>query len=281
MRVIRTESEVGRWEVASRPPHPRLRPHVIGYVGLNSAMDVRRERHLPSGEAALVVNLAAPHHVIDPNDRSRDLRLDNAAIMGVHDRPFLTESDGLKHVIVVRLTPPGAQMLFGVPMKHLFNRWVGLDQIDKSLARDIADRAPQLQSWDGVFSFLDGALAERLGQASNAESMAAWAWSRLRASSGRLFIGSLRRDLDLSHKQLLTQFREHIGMLPKETGELARFNRVLRKSRDPFQPRFATLALECGYHDQAHMSREFKTFAHGTPSEIRRMVAGFTLREPD
>jgi AraC-like DNA-binding protein len=280
-RVTRTETSIGRWEVASRRPHPSLRPHVIGYVGLKSAMRVRRERHLPSGEAALVINLGVPHNIVDRGDRSRDLRFEDVAVMGVHDRPFFTESDGRKHLAVVRLTPPGARQLLGVAMEHLLNRWVSLEQIDKPLARLIAERAPDLANWNALFSFLDAALFERLRAIPSAESAAGWAWGRLHATSGRMSIKSLLGDLDLSHKQLLTQFRGHVGLLPKATGELVRFNRVLRRTRPHLhKSSWAALAQECSYHDQAHMIREFKTFAHGTPNEIRSMVAGFTLSDP-
>src|SRR5262245_36745608 len=49
LRITRQECDFGRWEMASRGPHPQLRDYVIGYVGLQSAMRLNRERHLPSG----------------------------------------------------------------------------------------------------------------------------------------------------------------------------------------------------------------------------------------
>lgn len=120
LRITRQECDFGRWEMASRGPHSQLRDYVIGYVGLRSIMRLTRERHLPSGEAALVVNLGTPHDVIGSGAQSGTLKFRSVAAMGIHDQPFVTRSAGAKHLLVVRLTPPGARLLFDVAMGPAF-----------------------------------------------------------------------------------------------------------------------------------------------------------------
>jgi hypothetical protein len=125
-------------------------------------MRVTRERHLPSGEAALVVNLGTPHEVIGPGARTGTLKFRNAAAMGVHDQPFVTRSAGAKHLLVVRLTPPGARLLFDVAMDQLTNRWVDLDEIDGELARRIEGRVHEPLGWNDLFDLMDSVIEERL-----------------------------------------------------------------------------------------------------------------------
>jgi hypothetical protein len=93
-RVTRQECDFGRWEIASRGPRSQLRDYIIGYVGLRSTMRLTRERHLPSGEAALVVNLGTPHDVVGSGARTGTLKFRSVAAMGVHDQPFVTRSAG-------------------------------------------------------------------------------------------------------------------------------------------------------------------------------------------
>ena len=119
-------------------------------------------------------------------------------------------------------------------------------------------------------------LAERLATARISAPGVLWAWWELCRSGGLTSIDSLSDHLDWSHKRLLAGFREHVGVLPKATAKTVRFNRVLRLPR-AYRFNWARVAQECGYYDQAHMIREFKSFAGGTMKELKSLVAGFTL----
>ena len=187
-RITRQECAFGRWEMASRGPHPQLREYVIGYVGLRSAMRLTGERHLPSGEAALVVNLGAAHDVVGPG---ATLKFRSVAAMGVHDKPFVTRSTGAKHLLVVRLTPPGARRLFGVGMDQLLNRWIDLDEIDGVLARRIEERVHEPLGWNDLFDIMDSVMAERLAAARISAPGVLWAWRELRRAGGLISIDSL------------------------------------------------------------------------------------------
>jgi len=277
IRLTRQQCDFGRWELASRGPHPQLRDYVIGYVGLRSTMHLTGERHLPSGEAALVVNLGAPHDVIGFGAHGDALKFHSAAAMGVHDRPFVTRSAGAKHLLVVRLTPPGARLLFDVAMDQLLNRWVDLNDIDSVLARRIEGGAYEPAGWNNLFDFMDALIADRLAASRISAPGVLWAWKALRKAGGSVSIDSLADHLDWSHRRLLAGFREHVGLLPKATAEVVRFNRVLRMSRTGSRINWARVAQDCGYYDQAHMIREFKSFAGGTMKELKSLIAGFTL----
>src|SRR5215469_12495201 len=282
IRITRQESEFGRWETASRGSHPQLRDYVIGYVGLKSTMRLTRERHLPSGEAALVVNLGTPHEVIGRVSQTRTMKFGGFAAMGVHDQPFVTMSAGAKHVLVVRLTPPGARVLFKVAMDELLNRWVDLAEIERPWAQRIEGQLRDYERWDDLFQLMDSVIAERVAAAS-VSARVSWAWGQLSRRAGFDTVSSLADHLDWSHKRLLAEFREHVGVLPKATAEIVRFNRALRLLRNGNRINWASVAQDCGYYDQAHMIREFKSLSGGTPNEIKSLVAGFTLfdRTPD
>src|SRR5262249_39141151 len=276
--VARSEPDVGCWEMLSARPHPALRDCVIGYVGLKSTLRVARERHLPSGEAALVVNLGRPHNVANPLDQTSAIEFNGVAAMGVHNQPFVTTSDGTKHLLVVRLTPVGAHLLLKVPMALLLNRWVALNEIDRGLTQRIQKRVHQPGGWDDWFEFMDSLIGERLAEPGVVNLGISWAWNRLRRSGGLATIRSIADRFDCSHKRLIAEFREQVGLLPKTVAEVVRFNRALRLLRNDHGIKWAAAAQECGYHDQAHLIREFKSFAGATPNEIRGLMAGFTLR---
>ena len=275
LRVTRRFCDEGEWETASGAPHSALRDYVIGYVGLKSRLAVPRERHLPSGEAALVLNLGPAHEIIGYPSA---IRFRNVAIMGLHDRPFITESGGYKRLVVIRLTPPGAHRLVEIPMELLLNRWVELDEIDRPLYKEVVDATSELDEWAPLFRSIDSLIRQRLAEQPLEEPVLS-AWKQIRDSRGQNKIEPIARNLGWSHKRLLAEFRRCVGLPPKTMAKVVRFNRLLRFGRNDGRVAWARAALDCGYFDQAHMIHEFRTFAGGTPTEIAQMRVGYTLRE--
>jgi AraC-like DNA-binding protein len=267
----------GRWERAVGRPDPRIADQVIGYTGVISDLALDRERHLPSGEAALVVNLGAPSRVIDQASGATTEH-SGVAVMGAHDRRFVTEGDGRKHMLVVRLRPAAAGALLHTPMDRLANRWVALGAIDAGLTDEIQTRVGAAPDWAGRFRALDAILCARLADAPDAQAGAASAWETMRRVGGRVRVRQLAAGLGWSHRRLIDQFRLKVGLTPKTAARVLRFNRVLRKPAATWRDGGAELALDCGYADQAHMIAEFGAFAGGSPGQIRRLIVGYTLR---
>lgn len=77
----------------------------------------------------------------------------------------------------------------------------------------------------------------------------------------------------LGERTLRRQSRDHFGYGPKTLERILRFQRFLRLARRSASQSLAVLALEAGYADQAHMTRDVKEFTTLTPRDIRRQLA--------
>ena len=97
------------------------------------------------------------------------------------------------------------------------------------------------------------------------------AWSRLQETSGRIRIGQLARELGCSRRLLETQFKDDVGLSPKTVARLVRFASV-RRHIDQDRHRWADIAHEHGYCDQAHLNRDFRDLAGTTPTEFCRQT---------
>lgn len=73
-----------------------------------------------------------------------------------------------------------------------------------------------------------------------------------------------------SHRTMITLFRCAVGLAPKQYVRVLRFARALKDLGA--RRGLADVAIEAGYSDQAHFSREFRGFAGVTPSEYRRIA---------
>ena len=265
--VVRHDSAVGRWELASGAAAPPLRPYVRGYLGTSSRIGFLRERHLPSGDVALIINFGAPHRLIDAGDATRSTEHRTAWVIGLHERYALTEAAGARQFMVVRFTPIGAHLFLGLPMNALTNRAVELDDITGTQAHRLVAQLHDAPSWAHRFAILDSVIAARVARARAPSLRTAWAWRRLDETAGGLEIGALAAQLGWSRKHLIAQFHEQIGLAPKGLARILRFNRAVRLLERADDVRWVEIAYDCGYYDQAHFIKDFRTFAGSTPSE--------------
>ena len=255
-----------------------------------------QERHLPSTEVPLLLNFGAPHRRQDLDAGEWTAR-DGVWVVGLHARHQLTQAVGERHFMVVRFTPIGAHLFLGLPMHLIANEAIDLEQIDSRLcARTRASR------WDSRGAGPSG--SPRWNRSSRSASPMQKCRARslssgaeLVATDGRIALGSLDSEIDCSHRTLIARFRTCVGFPPKTIARLLRFNRVMRSLDRSSQTRanetvgkpyiesthtddrradairWADIAADCGYFDQAHLIKEFREFAGSTPDAFLRRVS--------
>lgn len=75
-----------------------------------------------------------------------------------------------------------------------------------------------------------------------------------------------------SHRHLVHLFREQVGATPKTTARVLRYGHAARLlATGELRP--AQVAAMCGYADQAHLMREYATFAGTTPAAAAAAAA--------
>jgi AraC-like DNA-binding protein len=84
--------------------------------------------------------------------------------------------------------------------------------------------------------------------------------------------------LGVSHKQMLARFDCRVGLTPKLTSRIFRFQKALAAANTAkTTPDWSDLAVDCGYFDQAHLIHEFQQLAGLTPAKYLRSRRDFPL----
>jgi AraC-like DNA-binding protein len=276
--VRRRQLERGWTENASRLPHPLLRSYASRYWGyVERYREPMRRRELPSSEVVVILSFGPELRLLHAG-HAGPLRSHTSLVAGLTEASVVTEMDGASHGMQVNLTPIGAHRFFRIPMDAVTNRIVAFDDILGAEAGELLERLHAAGGWSERFDLLDTALLSRLAGAVPSPEVE-WVWQRLTASDGRVRVASLTEELGWSRKRLIASFREQVGLKPKTTARVLRFERAVRLIEDGDRRSWAELALDCGYYDQAHFNRDFRQFAGSTPTDFlaRQIPEGLGL----
>jgi len=97
--------------------------------------------------------------------------------------------------------------------------------------------------------------------------------SALHALANKKTPGELSAHIDLSQRQIERQFQKWLDMTPKYYQRISRVKMALKALKYNPTTELADLALNKGFTDQAHMTREFKYIARITPKQYSKQVA--------
>jgi AraC-like DNA-binding protein len=266
LRVVRHSSDQDRWEMVFGSPDPRLRPYVIHYCGYDEeTTSFSRRMEAPGLRAPLIFNLGPPIAVRTSATGGEWDRQREGFVAGLDDTYALVESSGRQSGIEAYLTPVGAGLVTGVPMRHLKGRVVGLDELFGALAGLVREQLLEAPGWEERFAIVDSFLLARIADAEPPPATLAWALSRLHATRGALEIGPLTDELGCSRRYLIGIFNDHVGLPPKLLARILRFEHALELA-DGGGIGWAEIAQRCGYYDQAHMIGDFQQFTGHSPT---------------
>jgi AraC-like DNA-binding protein len=264
--LTRGESETATWEIVERQAHPALRPYLTAYTGYSEFSPIESRRlHVPHDAVVLIFSLGPVLRVLDARNPASFQTEHRSFVAGLHDGPVVTAYTGASAGIQANITPLGAHLLLDVSMDSVANRVISLDDVPGLRYGRLIDQIVETTDWEARFDILERFLAGRLAEASPSP-MVAQAWSVLARSGGIVNLDQLAGQLNLSHKQLITGFRQQVGLTPKRAARVLRFDRAVGQMAGP-SVCLAEVAHQCGYYDQAHFNREFREFSGKTPTE--------------
>jgi AraC-like DNA-binding protein len=202
---------------------------------------------------------------------------DAPVIVGPWTESFVANLAAGTTIVGVRFHPGRAPSLLGVPADRLLNQSVPLDAMSGGPLRDrlsgIADK-PNLAA---KRSALEAGLLHSLPNRSPIDQSVGAA-IRWLARDPNAHVQQLSNWIGLSSRQLQRRFSSAVGYGPKTFHSILRFQRVLYLASGEHKDKtLADLALQAGYTDQSHMTREVRRFS-GTPPKGVLRSSPCTLR---
>lgn len=250
-----------RWRLA-----PALRPYVASMVAYDIEDVPGVHRGLPTTALTFVLPVEVPLEV-GWAGREDTMRRTWSCVSGLHTAPAEIRHQGRQAGIQLGLTPAGARALLGAPLGALAAEIAELDAVTPGLA-DLPEQLHDPLTWPERLRLVEERLLALLAidETPAVRAEIGRALGRLTRGIG---VAEVADEVGFSRRHLGSLFRAEIGVTPKEYHRLARFERSrdrLVRGRREGGGSLAEAAVECGYADQAHLSREWSALAGCTPT---------------
>lgn len=272
-RTVRAHDDgIDRWEMIDAAPATMLRGHVDRYTSYwehTSSFAARRELAATSG--VLIYALGAPLSITGADGIEVVLREGEAFAGGICDATSVSRALGPQAGVHVFMPLVSLATVCGAPVAAIANRVVNFADLAGDAARDLGGRLREADDACDRFDLLDDFLVRRLADAPPSDAPVSWAMARL-AEEAPPNIAALAGEIGWSRKHLTARFTDVTGFTPQVFRRLARFERFTQAIARAPDDSLAGLAIEAGYYDQPHLTREVQAFSAMSPGELRQRI---------
>ena len=258
-------------------PHPSLNRYIgqYNYVSFNTALlPSLKQTFLPYDIPAISVFIGpvflehAKQSVTGPIATTKSqptFAYFNALITGPFSL-FFPENANIS-VFVIPFKPSGFSALFNRDMAELTNNLPNLSALVGASESDrFLDQLLTAKEFQAQITVLDQFFLKKIAPQSLVVEQIREACHQLILADGQMKMKELAFHTNMSLRTLERQFTERIGVSPKLFARFKRLHKALALMNRPLPPTWIDIAYQCGYYDQAHFIREFKTFSDQSPS---------------
>lgn len=188
--------------------------------------------------------------------------------VGINDLPIYSTSTDQVEMFGIRFYLWAAHVFFNVKMSEMKNSSVSLDLLwtDADMLSELIFTCTHIEEKIKVAEIF---LRKRLSLKSDMNIYLTNAMSLIVNCFGIISVEAVGKKIVLSSRQLERIFHYYVGLSPKATIQVIRFQNILRElnSRNRSERTWLDIVQKYGYFDQSHFIHDFKRFYGTTPSK--------------
>ena len=165
----------------------------------------------------------------------------------------------------IRFRPAGITAFTKAPVHTFTDQQVDMTQIDSLFNADFYAKLPEFELMADRIKHIDSYLIHKLRDIFIPDKQIIYAVDLIKATNGLLPLTDVSDKSCLSLRSLERKFKYTIGISPKTFSKVIKFRRTLSFLRKHKNTSLFTTAIECGYYDHSHLSKEFKALTGDTP----------------
>jgi AraC-like DNA-binding protein len=256
-------------------PSPPLNTYIEDLYYLDGPAAYPRQKVLPVASANLMINLGNAFNVYEPDQARPFMTCTDSWWVGIWNTYHSVDWPPNVQLFGVHFKPGGAYPFLGLPLSEMNSQVVPLSALWGHGAGEIRERLHAAPTIQAGFALLEKLLLVRLCEAPYSLSMVQHAIAEIDHRHGALSIRALSDQIGISQNYLSTQFKQFVGVPPKEVARFYRFAHALRLIDVAQRVDLTRIAHQSQFYDQSHFNKDFVAFTGLSPSEyvqLRRRV---------
>lgn len=248
-------------------PGSRLKQYVKCYYAYESASSESFEDTVfPSGCMEIIFNLGTGRwQTANGNDF---VTTPSIELWGQIVRPLAVRSIGRNTMLGIRFFPHAAAYFLNDDIEQFNNQVVDFSDLSGNAVTMLHAQLLETTAWDKRIALIEDFLLRRIERSEKRFTRMAMMSDILQEMKKRDFFDNIENVASrygITPRYLQKLFVQHTGLTPKLYSKINRFQNSLRLVTRK-NTSLTSIAYDCGYFDQSHFIREFKSFTGITPS---------------
>lgn len=264
-------------------PAPPLQPFIENYWWIRAGVQPLdlQERVFVDAKADLLFNFGVAYRREHLHKTGAREWLSASNFDAQRDYPVAIIQAGQVDLLAVRFRAGGLGAFLPMPVYELTNHTLAIQDVFGAAIHELEGRLYEAcRNMPRQVALLNAFFRARLALTA-AHSISLAIAQRIETSAGMLAIADLAQDMGYSIRSIDRIFRQHYGISPKFYARIARMQRALvLLTVAPPAYTLARIALDCGFYDHAHFTREFQALTAHTPDSYRVYLAQRSAAPP-
>ncbi|MFV0588338.1 DUF6597 domain-containing transcriptional factor [Bacteroides reticulotermitis] len=169
----------------------------------------------------------------------------------------------------MRFKPAGFTAFTRTPISEFTDQRVSLVLVETLFDERFYVELPQKPTTRERIQHLDAYFLEKLKRVFQPEPQIVYAVDLIRQTKGLLPLTEVAYKSCLSLRHLERKFKVAVGTSPKAFSKVVKFQHTVSYLERNKDTSLFHTAIDCGYYDQAHLIKEFKTLSGDSPSYFK------------
>lgn len=247
-------------------PNHLLNPYVETYWIIDDAKETKSFQNvLPDGCVDIIVSLG---------DSSMDngFKPNIPYVFGTHTASSGAPDKGNIKMFGIRFKPAVFKLFTKIPTSEFTNQKVDIFSFqsifDLSFYSEVEKGVEDNLPMNAIISNIEQFLIDKLPVLPSVDKRILHAISLIQIHSGNLTIDKLAAESGLSQRQLERRFKAEVGISPKTFSCIMKFQEVHKRLNTGTWSNLHELAWDCGYFDNAHLTKDYLKFSGTLPSDF-------------
>ncbi|MFP4621328.1 MAG: helix-turn-helix domain-containing protein [Bacteroidales bacterium] len=257
-------------QIKAISPPSALQPYIDNYYVYGNSADSPREtffRALPNGRVELFFLFNGSKIVCQDKKNKQSL---SAFLAGIFELTYpmkikIETNERKFRGISILFTHMGVNQLLGIKLHEVTNRLIDLHSLKDRKLYSQYESISEIEEEKLRFENINAFFLNQLNNKTNQNQRIIPVLNHLEKMRGLLSVERLASELRISYKSLYRMFIDEMGMSPKMYLKIIRFNRACSLLDYGSKPDITEIIYQCGYYDQSHLVREFKSIMKASP----------------